>query len=74
VTEQEVITVDARGLSCPQPVILTRKSLSDKDIQRLHVLINSPVARDNVYKYAKAQGFNAEIEEYNEDYIIKIYK
>lgn len=41
-------TVDARGLSCPEPVILTHKALEDKSLQQLIVLVDAAVARENV--------------------------
>ncbi|NLW16949.1 MAG: preprotein translocase subunit TatB [Firmicutes bacterium] len=41
-------TVDARGLSCPEPVILTRQALNDKSIKHLKVLVDAAVARENV--------------------------
>lgn len=41
-------TVDARGRSCPEPVILTRQALSDKSIKQLTVLVDAAVARENV--------------------------
>lgn len=43
-------TVDARGRSCPEPVILTRQALSDKSITQLTVLVDAAVARENVFR------------------------
>lgn len=49
-------TVDARGLSCPQPVLLTLdeiKSGSDKEIT---VLVDTDTSRENVTRAAESQG------------------
>jgi selenium metabolism protein YedF len=43
--------VDARGLACPQPVILTRQALADGR-EWLEVLVDNEAARDNVVRFA----------------------
>jgi len=46
--------VDARGLACPQPVILTRKAMVDgPDVT---VLVASATSRDNVHRMAERAG------------------
>jgi selenium metabolism protein YedF len=46
--------VDARGLACPQPVILTRKAMVDgPDVT---VLVASATSRDNVQRMAERAG------------------
>lgn len=49
--------VDARGLSCPEPVILTKKALKDKP-SKLEVMVDNKAALENVTRYAKAVGYN----------------
>lgn len=50
--------VDARGLSCPEPVMLTEDALkSGKDPVR--VLVTEPHQRMNVEKYARDHGRKA---------------
>lgn len=63
--------VDARGLSCPQPVVLTKKALEASD-DDLEVLVDNTTARDNVLRFAKNAGCKTEIKNSEEDYIIKI--
>ncbi|MFA6844749.1 MAG: sulfurtransferase TusA family protein [Sphaerochaetaceae bacterium] len=48
--------VDARGLSCPQPVILTKKALCGKPSE-LTVVVDNRAAVENVSRYAKAMGY-----------------
>ncbi|WP_072499593.1 sulfurtransferase TusA family protein [Olsenella phocaeensis] len=43
-------TIDARGLSCPEPVVLTRNALRDE--AELEVLVDSPAPRENVSRFA----------------------
>jgi selenium metabolism protein YedF len=46
--------VDARGLTCPKPVIMTKKALSEEE--QLLVLVDNEVAANNVAKLAKKMG------------------
>jgi len=52
--------VDVRGLSCPMPVIKTKKAI-DQGAQELLVLGTSQVSKENVLKLAKSQGYQAEL-------------
>ena len=58
-------TVDARGLACPEPVILTRKALAEGGFELLELIVNEAAARENVLRFATyAQG---EIQAVTED-------
>jgi tRNA 2-thiouridine synthesizing protein A len=48
--------VDARGLACPQPVVLTKKALDDTPEGEILVLVDNENARDNVIRLAESQG------------------
>jgi len=49
--------VDARGLSCPQPVILTLNAIKKLGKGNLTVLVDTDTAKENVSRAAKAQGW-----------------
>ena len=49
--------VDARGLSCPQPIIETKKVV-DKKVTSLSVLVDNIAAMENVSRFAKAMKYN----------------
>jgi len=57
-----MIEVDARGLSCPIPVVKTRKAMSDNPNQPITVLVESEVSRENVTRLARGQGYNVSVE------------
>jgi TusA-related sulfurtransferase len=59
----EVKTVDARGLSCPQPVMLANKAINELQKGTFEVLVDSGTARDNVSRLAKKHGWAVKIEE-----------
>jgi tRNA 2-thiouridine synthesizing protein A len=48
-------TVDARGLSCPQPVLLTRKAIEAGQFP-IEVLVESVTSRENVRRMAENAG------------------
>jgi len=66
--------VDARGLNCPQPVILTRKALETGGRQRVTAVVDSEVARDNIIKMARTLACEVEVDHEGSDYYIHITK
>ena len=48
--------VDARGYSCPQPVIMTKKAI-EKNGAPLKVLVDDRTPLENVTRFAKNAGF-----------------
>lgn len=64
--------LDLRGLSCPIPLIKTRDGLLNSD--RVTVLVDEMVARENILKFAKAQQYHAEVMNIGSDYQISICK
>ncbi len=57
-----MVTVDARGLSCPQPVILTRKAIEGDEFP-IEVLVDTGTARENVTRAATRAGLQVTVEE-----------
>lgn len=49
-------TVDARGLACPQPVILTRAALAETDA--VLAIVDNETARQNVTRMAERSGWS----------------
>lgn len=54
-------TVDARGLACPQPVVLTNKAFDESD--EVTTIVDNETARENVSRLAAGKGFKVEVEE-----------
>jgi TusA-related sulfurtransferase len=55
--------VDARGLSCPQPAMLTQKALESLKGGAVQVWVDSCTARDNVVRIARKAGWQADIQD-----------
>lgn len=65
--------IDARGLSCPEPVILIRKAMMSKEDQYTMVVDNA-VSRENVTRYAEHQGYHVSVSEQDGEYTLTIEK
>ena len=66
-------TIDARGLSCPEPVIMTRKAISSGE-QSYEVLVDNPASRENVTRYAEHQGYSVSVTEQDGEYTLSLRK
>jgi len=50
------VTVDARGLSCPQPVILTLNEIQTGNDSQIIVLVDTDTSKENVTRAAVSKG------------------
>lgn len=50
-------TVDARGLSCPQPVLMAMDAIKKATAAQLVVLVDSEASRENVSRAVVRQGW-----------------
>lgn len=50
-------TIDARGLSCPQPVILTKTALEKMKSGTAEILVDTVTSRENVIRFATRAGW-----------------
>jgi selenium metabolism protein YedF len=64
--------VDARGLACPQPVVLTKKALEEVD--RLTTIVDNATARENVSRLARNENCEVEVEEKAEGIFLHLTK
>lgn len=61
--------VDARGLSCPLPVMRTEEALHD-GANELRVLVDSGTAKQNVANMLKDSGYRVEIAQTADEWTI----
>jgi len=55
--------VDVRGFSCPIPVVRTKKAIEENPKETITVLVESSVAKENVSRLARSQGYSVKVEE-----------
>jgi TusA-related sulfurtransferase len=70
----ETKTLDVRGLSCPEPAMLTREALIALGKGTLVVLSDSFTSRANIERTAKMAGWSVEVSEEGETYRITLTK
>ena len=66
--------IDCRGLSCPQPVIETKRVLDGMQGAIVEVIVDNPAARENVTRFAQSQGCQVESGEKGKDFFVRIGK
>jgi selenium metabolism protein YedF len=49
-------SIDAKGLACPQPLILSRKMLAAGGLDEIEVKVDNEAARENVLRFLKFVG------------------
>ncbi len=68
-------TVDARGLSCPQPVLMTMEKIKQMGQGQLLILVDTQASRENVARAVKNQGWEVrEVKEDGDEFHLSIVK
>lgn len=60
-------TFDARGLSCPQPVLLSKKAMESNG-QGFSIVVDNDTAKENVRRFMENSGYRVEIKNFGGDY------
>lgn len=69
------IKIDTRGLSCPQPVLLTLEAIKRLDKGQITVLVDTDTAKENVIRAAASQGWQlSEMQEEGMEYSLTLTK
>ena len=67
--------VDARGFSCPQPVLMTLEEIKKVEKGKIEVLVDTDTSKENVSRAAGSQGWQVnDIQPEGEGYRIYIAK
>ena len=68
-------TVDARGLSCPQPVLMTMDEMKRLAKGEIVVLVDTDTSKENVSRAATTEGWQVkDVQEEGEGYRVTIEK
>ncbi len=63
--------IDARGRSCPEPVIMTKNAIDNNETD-LEVLVDTNVAVENITRFVKSKGFNITVDENDGEFKLRI--
>ena len=66
--------IDARGLSCPQPVILVKKAIDKFGKGEIEVLVDTVTSKENVSRLAKNSGFQVTEQEKEGEFVLRLAK
>jgi len=67
--------VDASGLSCPQPVLMTLNKIKALDQGEIEILVDTNTSKENVSRAAESQGWAvSEVSESGTGYRVLIKK
>lgn len=65
--------IDARGLSCPEPVIMVKEAMESK-ADKYEVMVDNRTSFENVSRYAGHQGYKVDYVMDGEDYHMTLTK
>lgn len=63
--------IDARGLTCPKPVIKVKEALSER-AGPFVILVDNAAARDNVSRFANNSGCAVEVTDHHEGFLVSV--
>ena len=67
-----MIEVDARGLSCPEPLLRTRDAFKEYPGENFLVMVTDVNARENVKNFAIKEGREVTVEKKGQDFYLTI--
>lgn len=63
--------IDARGLSCPAPVLLTKKTIENNAPDVLTVIVDNEASRQNVIRFLESRQFKASSQQKGSEFHIR---
>ena len=66
--------IDARGLSCPQPVVLAKKAIDKIGRGTIEILVDTVTSRENVSRMGRSAGYQVSVEEKEGEFLLKLVK
>ena len=65
--------IDARGLSCPEPVILLQREMAGGE-SAYQMIVDNHASKENTSRYAAHKGYKVSVEEKNGEYVLTFTK
>jgi len=67
-------TIDARGLSCPVPVLIAKEAVEQDHLDVVEVLVDNEAARENVSRFLESQRFSVTASMENNNFTIRAHR
>ena len=68
------MTVDARGFSCPMPVVMVQKAVKSDSPAALEVLVDNQCSVENVARFAENSGYKVSVQPDGQDFRLTLSK
>ena len=62
--------IDARGLACPTPVLLTKSAVEEEKATSLTIVVDNPASQQNVIRFLESKGYHVAASQKGEDYLV----
>lgn len=66
--------IDARGYSCPMPVVMLQKQVSKTHPQQEEILVDSQTCVENVTRFAQNNGYTVSVTAKQGDFLVSLTK
>ncbi|WP_312634584.1 sulfurtransferase TusA family protein [Oscillibacter sp.] len=66
--------IDARGYSCPTPVVMVQKEVKQSSPAELEVLVDNQCSVENVTRYAGSSGYQVSMTSEGRDFRLLLKK
>ena len=66
--------IDARGYSCPTPVVMVQKEIKASAPSTLEVLVDNRCSVENVTRYGESQGYRVQVSAEGHDFRLLLSK
>ena len=65
--------LDARGLSCPEPVIMIQQAIRSNE-KTYEIMVDNRTSVENITRFGEHQGFAVTVTEENGDFTLRLTK
>ena len=65
--------IDVRGMSCPQPVLMTKKAIENHP-EGIDILVDNNTAKNNITRFLKNLGYKLEFKNEEDGTLIVVRK
>ncbi len=66
--------VDARGLSCPMPVLMVQREVKKNQPKAIEVMVDNMTAVGNITRFAASQHYTVKVDEVDGEYKMTLTK
>ena len=66
--------IDARGYSCPTPLLMVQKAIKEQNPATLEVAVDNQCSVENVKRFAQNAGYQVKVSDFEGDFKLVLTK